>query len=89
MRNLATFLPLKSELSEKLQHFITIDGSIKMLKIIEFPKLSIKIENFKTFYNVQTATQNDIVKTILEAILQNELSFLLVFVRFQTFCEKT
>ena len=32
MRNLATILPLKSELPAKLQHLNAIDGSIKMLK---------------------------------------------------------
>ena len=27
-----------------------IDGSMEMLTIVEFPEISIKIKNFKTFY---------------------------------------
>ena len=39
MRNLATLLPLKSKLSGKFERFNAIDGSIKMLKIVEFQKI--------------------------------------------------
>ena len=49
-RNLATFLPLKLKLSRKFQSFSPIDGRIEILKIVEFPKVSIKMKNFKTFY---------------------------------------
>ena len=48
MRNLAKILPLKFKLSGKLQCFNTIYGSIEMLKIVEFLKLSIKIKNCET-----------------------------------------
>ena len=37
-------------MSRKYQHFNAIDGSIEMLKIVEFSKISIKLKNFKTFY---------------------------------------
>ena len=56
MRNLVTILPLKSKLSGKYQRFNAIDRSIKMLKIIQFSKTSIKTENCKTFYKAQTAS---------------------------------
>ena len=39
MRNLATLLPLKSKLPGKFERFNAIDGSIKMLKIVEFQKI--------------------------------------------------
>ena len=42
-------LPLKPKLSGKFQLFNVIDGSIKILYIAEFPKLSIKMKNLKTF----------------------------------------
>ena len=41
-RNLATMLPLKSKLFRKFQNFNPIGGSIKILKIDEFSKISIK-----------------------------------------------
>ena len=39
MRKLVTIVPLKSKLSGKCQRFNAIDGSIKMLKIVEFSKI--------------------------------------------------
>ena len=56
MRNLVTILPLKSKLSGKYQRFNAIDRSVKMLKIIQFSKTSIKTKNCKTFYKAQTAS---------------------------------
>ena len=41
----------------KFQHFNAIDGSIEMLKINEFPKISINMKTFKTFYKTQAATR--------------------------------
>ena len=55
LRNLATILPLKRKLSGKFQRFNAINRSIKMLKVIEFSKISVKMKNFKTFYKAQTA----------------------------------
>ena len=54
MRNLATILPLQSKLSGKFQYFNAIDRSIKML--FEFSNISIKMNDFKTFYETQTAS---------------------------------
>ena len=56
MRNLATILPLKSKLSGKFQRFNSTDRSIEMLKKAEFPKVSIKMKNLKTYYKTQTAS---------------------------------
>ena len=56
MRNLATTLPLKSKLSGKFQRFNSTDGSIEMLKKAEFPKVSIKMKNLRTYYKTQTAS---------------------------------
>ena len=55
MRNFAKILPLKSKLPGKFQRFNAINRSIEMLKIVEFPKISIKLKNFKTLYESQTA----------------------------------
>ena len=41
-RNLVTMLPLKSKLFRKFQNFNPIGGSIEILKIDEFSKISIK-----------------------------------------------
>ena len=49
MRNLATILPLKSKLPGKLQHFNAIAGSAEMLKVVEFPKVPIKMKKCKHF----------------------------------------
>ena len=56
MRNLAAIFPLKSTLSRKFQRFNAIDGRSKCWKIVEFPKISIKMKNCKTFYEAQTAS---------------------------------
>ena len=56
MRNLSTILPFKSRLSGKFQRFNAIDGSIEMLKKVEFPESSIKMKNCKTVYEAQTAS---------------------------------
>ena len=45
-RNLARTLPLKSKLSEKFQRFDAVNGSIEMLKVVEFLKISLKNEKF-------------------------------------------
>ena len=55
MRMLFTILPLKSKLSGKFNRFNAINRNIKMLKIVEFSKISIKTKNFKIFYKAQTA----------------------------------
>ena len=47
---LVTIFSLKSKLSGKFQHVNANDERIETLKIVEFPKFSIKIESFKTFY---------------------------------------
>ena len=59
MRNLATFLPLKSKLSGKFQRFNAIDEVIEVLKnwiFQKFQKISIKMKNCKTFYEAQISS---------------------------------
>ena len=56
LRNLASILSLKSKLSGKFQRFNAIDGSSKCWKIVEFPKLSIKMKNCEIFYKAETAS---------------------------------
>ena len=59
MRNLARILPLKSKSPRKFQRFNAIDGKIeasKQWKIVEFPKIWIKMKNCTTLYEVQTAS---------------------------------
>ena len=46
----------EAKLYGKFQRFNAIDGSIEMLKMVKFPKISIKIRNCKTFYEAQTAS---------------------------------
>ena len=48
-------LLLKPKLSENFQRFNAIDGSTEMLKTVEFPKVSMNVKNFETFYEAQTA----------------------------------
>ena len=58
MRNLARILPWKSKLSGKFQRFSAIDGELlKCWKRVEFPKISIKMKNCKTFCEAQTASR--------------------------------
>ena len=57
MRNVAPILPLKSKLSGKFQRFNAINRCIEMLKIVEFSKISIKIQNCKTFCKAQTTNR--------------------------------
>ena len=57
MRNVALILPLKSKLSGKFQRFNAINRSIKMLKIVEFSKISIEMKSCKTFCKAQTANR--------------------------------
>ena len=57
MRNVVPILPLKSKLSGKFQRFNAINRSIKMLKIVEFSKISFKIKNCKTFCKAQTVNR--------------------------------
>ena len=47
----------KLKLYGKFHRFNAIDGSIKMLKMVEFPKISIKMKNCKTFYEAQTVSR--------------------------------
>ena len=49
MTNLATNLPLKSKLSRKFQCFNAIDGSIKMLKKLNFKEYQLKRKIVKRF----------------------------------------
>ena len=56
MRNVATILPLKFKLSGKFQRFNTIDRSVEMLKTVEHQNISIKMNNFKIFYEPHTAS---------------------------------
>ena len=55
-RNLAKMLTLKSKLSGKFQCCNAVAEILKCWKIVEFPKISIKMKNFKTFYKAQTAS---------------------------------
>ena len=59
MRNLARILPLKSKLTGKFQLFsaIALMELLKCWKRVEFPKISIKMKNFKTFCKAQTASR--------------------------------
>ena len=57
MGNLVRILPLKSKLSGKFQPFNAVDRSIKMQKIAEFLKMSIKTKNCKIFYKAQTTSR--------------------------------
>ena len=57
MRNVAKILPLKSKLSGKFQRFNAINRCIRILKLVEFSKISIKIKNCKTFFKAQTANR--------------------------------
>ena len=47
----------KSKLYGKFQRFNAINGSVEMLKIVEFLKISIKMKNCKTFYEAQTVSR--------------------------------
>ena len=49
------YIDKKYKLPGKSQRFNAINGSIEMLRIVEFSKISIKIKNFKKFSKVQTA----------------------------------
>ena len=65
MRNVASMLPLKSNLSAKRQCFNAIDRRIKMLKIVEFSKISIKMKDCKTFCKTETASSlEEIIQTL-------------------------
>ena len=61
VRNAVPILPLKSKLSGKFQRFNAINFnvlmSIKMLKIVEFSKISFKIKNCKTFCKARTVNR--------------------------------
>ena len=83
MRHLAATLPLKSILSGNFQRFDAMDRSIEMLKIVEFSKVSIKMKNYKTFCKAETASR---LKKIIQPVLENVWSFLLVFIGSETFC---
>ena len=63
MRNLARILPLKPKLSGKFQRVNAIGGISKCWKIVEFPKISIKMKNCKTFCEAETTSRlNEIIK---------------------------
>ena len=61
MRNLARILPLKCRSSGKFQCFNAIDGSIKMLNLVEFTKILIKIKNCKIFYEAQKTSRLNVI----------------------------
>ena len=46
-----------------MRHLATIFLPLKYWKIVEISKISIKIKNFKTFYEAQTASQ---IKEIIQ-----------------------
>ena len=46
----------KSKLYGKFQRFSAIDGTIELLKMVEYPKMPTKIKICKTFYKGQTAS---------------------------------
>ena len=76
--NLARILPLKSKLSEKFQRFDAVNGSIKMLKIVEFPKISMKNEKFKKFLSVSNSElleRNYSVPHVIKASLSLKQKF--------------
>ena len=56
MKYIAIILPLKSKLSGKFQRFNAKEEVSKCGKIVEFPKISIKMKNWKTFYEAKTAS---------------------------------
>ena len=56
MRNIANILPLKSKLSGNVSVSVLLMEVSKCRKIVEFPKISIKMKNFKTFDKDQTAS---------------------------------
>ena len=65
MRNLARILPLKPKLSGKFQRVNAIGGISKCWKIVEFPKISIKMKNCKTFCKAETTSRlNEIIKPL-------------------------
>ena len=57
MRNLATILPLKSKVSGNFSVLMLYMKVSKCLNIDEFPKISIKMKNCKTFYETQTVSR--------------------------------
>ena len=56
MINLATALPLKLELVNFSVSMLLMEV-LKCWYVEEFPKISIKMKNFKIFYKAQTATR--------------------------------
>ena len=65
MRNVASMLRLKSKLSAKRQCINAINRRIKMLKIVEFSKVSIKMKDYKTFCKTQIASSlKEIIQTL-------------------------
>ena len=65
MRNVASMLRLKSKLSAKRQCINAINRRIKMLKIVEFSKISIKMKDCKTFCKTETASSlEEIIQTL-------------------------
>ena len=79
MRNLARILPLKPKLPRKFQRFNAIDGKIevtKQWKIVEFPKIWIKMKNCTTFYEVQTARHlKEIIQPLHPFPTPNQIQF--------------
>ena len=65
-RKSVTIFPFKSELSRRFQHFNAIDRSIKILKIVEFSKISIRMKNCKTFCKAEAASHH---KEVFQQIL--------------------
>ena len=57
MRNIAIIVPSKSKLFKKFQRSIVLIKVSNYWKIVEFQKTSIKMKNYKTFYETQTASR--------------------------------
>ena len=57
MRNIAIILGWNFKLPGKFQHFNVIDEVPKWRKIAEFPKTSVKIKIFETFYEAQIVSR--------------------------------
>ena len=57
MRTLNTVLPLKSKLCGAIVVLVLEIELSKCWKIVEFPKISIKMKNCKTFYEAQTTSR--------------------------------
>ena len=90
MRNLAAVLSLRPNFFEKFRRFNAIDRSIKMLKIIEFSKVSIKMKNCKHFAwpKQQVTLKKFVVKSeIFLAVLREHIIYNVKWVEFHKMSE--